>query len=123
MFSQRNFALTQPDMEGKGGGRYFNLKQKPKYLLVEKRRIRNLLAGYVTIFKIRLGKKPTKSMPCNYCLQEFAPYSNINCLKVSKSRKQILKFSLEPKNEPKYFCISALPLKLVESMKYKYLLY
>ena len=29
-------------------------------------------------------------------------------LKVSKSRKQILKFSFEPKNRIKYFCISAL---------------
>ena len=32
-------------------------------------------------------------------------------LKVSKSRKQILKFSFEPKNEQKYFCISALASK------------
>ena len=31
--------------------------------------------------------------------------------KVSKSRKQILKFSFEPKNEQKYFCISALASK------------
>ena len=29
-------------------------------------------------------------------------------LKASKSRKQILKFSFEPKNERKYFSISAL---------------
>ena len=32
-------------------------------------------------------------------------------LKVSKSRKQILKFSFEPKNERKYFCIFALASK------------
>ena len=32
-------------------------------------------------------------------------------IKVSKSWKQILKFSLEPKNERKYFCISALASK------------
>ena len=32
-------------------------------------------------------------------------------LKVSKSQKQILKFSFEPKNERKYFCISALASK------------
>ena len=32
-------------------------------------------------------------------------------LKVSKSRKQILKFSFEPKNERKYLCISALASK------------
>ena len=31
-------------------------------------------------------------------------------LKVSKSRKQILKFSFEPKIERKYFCISVLAL-------------
>ena len=31
-------------------------------------------------------------------------------LKVSKSQKQILKFSFEPKSEQKYFCISALAL-------------
>ena len=27
---------------------------------------------------------------------------------ISKSQKQIIKFSFEPKNEQKYFCISAL---------------
>ena len=32
-------------------------------------------------------------------------------VKVSKSRKQILKFSFEPKNERKYFCIPALASK------------
>ena len=32
-------------------------------------------------------------------------------LKVSKSQKQILKFSFEPKNKQKYFCISALASK------------
>ena len=32
-------------------------------------------------------------------------------LKVSKSRKQILKSSFEPKNERKYFCISSLASK------------
>jgi hypothetical protein len=32
-------------------------------------------------------------------------------LKVGKSRKQILKFSFEPKNEQKYFCIFALASK------------
>ena len=31
----------------------------------------------------------------------------LTLLKVSQSRKQILKFSFEPKNEQKYFCISA----------------
>ena len=31
-------------------------------------------------------------------------------LKVSKFRKQILKFSFAPKKERKYFCISALAL-------------
>ena len=31
-------------------------------------------------------------------------------LKVSKSQKQIIKFSFEQKNERKYFCISALAL-------------
>ena len=40
-------------------------------------------------------------------------------LKVSKSRKQVLKFSFEPKNEQKYFCIFALtsknPKKVVET--------
>ena len=33
-------------------------------------------------------------------------------LKVSKSQKQILKFSFEPKNEQKYFCISAVASKM-----------
>ena len=40
-------------------------------------------------------------------------------LKVSLSRKQILNFSFEPKNEQKYFCISALASKMVESRRYK----
>jgi hypothetical protein len=34
----------------------------------------------------------------------------ISSLKVSKSRKQILKFSFEPKIKRKYFCIPALAL-------------
>ena len=34
----------------------------------------------------------------------------VSILKVNYSRKQILKFSLEPKIEQKYFCISALAL-------------
>ena len=33
-------------------------------------------------------------------------------LKVSKFRKQDLKFSFEPKTEPKYFCISALAVQM-----------
>ena len=33
-------------------------------------------------------------------------------IKVSQSRKQILKFSFEPKTERKYFCISALASKI-----------
>ena len=33
-------------------------------------------------------------------------------LKVSKSQMQILKFSFEPKNEQKYFCIFALASKI-----------
>ena len=44
---------------------------------------------------------------------KFLKMSGISgwALKVSKSRKQILKFSFEPKNEQKYFCISALASK------------
>ena len=38
-------------------------------------------------------------------------------LKVSLSRKQILKFSFEPKTERKYFCISALASKMGEIKK------
>ena len=38
-------------------------------------------------------------------------------LKVSKSRNQILKFSFEPKNERKYFCISALAYKKRSNQK------
>ena len=38
-------------------------------------------------------------------------------LKVSKSRKQILKFSLEPINERKYFCISPLATKKRSNQK------
>ena len=38
-------------------------------------------------------------------------------LKVSKSRKQILKFSFAPKNERKYFCISALAYKKRSNQK------
>ena len=37
--------------------------------------------------------------------------TQLTILKVSKSRKKILNFSFEPKNEKKYFCISALALK------------
>ena len=40
-----------------------------------------------------------------------------NRVKVSKSRKQILKFSFEPKNEQKYFCISALVSKKRSNQK------
>ena len=43
-------------------------------------------------------------------------------LKVSKSPKQIVKFSFEPKNERKYFCISALASK-IENKKNKGTLY
>ena len=39
-------------------------------------------------------------------------------IKVSKSRKQILKFSFEPKNN--VFLFLPQPLKVVESRKYKY---
>ena len=38
-------------------------------------------------------------------------------LKVSKSRKQILKFSFEPENERIYFCISALAYKKRSNQK------
>ena len=38
-------------------------------------------------------------------------------IKVSKSRKQILKFSFELKNERKYFCISALASKMGQIIK------
>ena len=37
--------------------------------------------------------------------------------KVGKSRKQILKFSFEPKNEQKHFCISALAYKKWSNQK------
>ena len=37
--------------------------------------------------------------------------------KASKSRKQILKFSFEPKVEQKYFCISALASKIGQIIK------
>ena len=40
-------------------------------------------------------------------------------LKVSKSQKQILKFSFEPKNERKYFCTSALASKKRSNQKHK----
>ena len=42
---------------------------------------------------------------------------SIISLKVSKSRKQILKFSFEPKNQRKYFCISALAYKKRSNQK------
>ena len=38
---------------------------------------------------------------------QFWHYSLVSQIKVSKSQKQILKFAFEPKNERKYFCISA----------------
>ena len=38
-------------------------------------------------------------------------------MKVSKSRKQFLKFSFEPKNEQKYFCTSALASKKRSNQK------
>ena len=37
--------------------------------------------------------------------------NSLRKLKVSKSQKQILNFSFEPKNELKYFCITALASK------------
>ena len=72
----KEFRTYSAGYGGQRGREVLQFKTKT-YLLVEKRRIRNLLAGYVTIFKIRLGKKPTKSMPCNYCLQKFAPYQGV----------------------------------------------
>ena len=49
---------------------------------------------------------------CQVCSSIMAlggvPKPSLPKLKVIKSRKQILKFSFEPKNERKYFCISAL---------------
>ena len=44
-------------------------------------------------------------------------------LKVSKSRKQILKFSFAPKNNRKCFCISALASKKRSNQKHKGTLY
>ena len=44
-------------------------------------------------------------------------------VKVSKFRKQILKFSFAPKNERKYFCISALASKKRSNQKDKGTLY
>ena len=44
-------------------------------------------------------------------------YQATNDVKVSKSRDQILKFSFEPKNERKYFCISALASKMGQIIK------
>ena len=41
-------------------------------------------------------------------------------IKVSKSQKQILKFSFEPENERKYFCISALASKVGQIQRYTY---
>ena len=38
-------------------------------------------------------------------------------LKVSRSQKQILKFSFEPKNERFYFCISGLASKMSQLEK------
>ena len=44
----------------------------------------------------------------NELIKKWLLSLNLKNLKVSKSQKQILKFSFEPKNERKYFCISAL---------------
>ena len=44
----------------------------------------------------------------------------VSCIcfvKVSKSQKKILIFSFEPKNEQKYFCISALAYKKRSNQK------
>ena len=41
----------------------------------------------------------------------------VKVLKVSKSRKQILKLSFEPKTERKYFCISARVSKMCQILK------
>ena len=41
----------------------------------------------------------------------------ISSIKISKSRKQILKFSFEPKNEQKYFCMSDLAYKRRSNQK------
>jgi hypothetical protein len=57
-----------------------------------------------------------------WCLQ-FSQKMNENnstwgtIVKVSKSWKQILKFSFEPKKEQKYFCISALASKMGQIIK------
>ena len=49
-------------------------------------------------------------------LQGNGDGQSVTLLKVSKSRKQILKFSFEPKNKRKYFCISALASKHQENI-------
>ena len=51
--------------------------------------------------KLDLTKKQ-EMMMLMLCSDVWVP------LKVSKSRKQTLKFSFEPKNKQTYFCISAL---------------
>ena len=52
----------------------------------------------------------TLQLSCSYVVRDFVLFVKQK-LKVIKSRKQILKFSFEPKNEQKYFCISALASK------------
>ena len=50
-------------------------------------------------------------------LQGNGDGQSVTLLKVSKSRMQILKFSFEPKNKGKYFCIFALASKVGQIKK------
>ena len=58
----------------------------------------------------RIFEKKCVLFGLNVFFTNFQPKKNPDVLKVRQSRKQILKFSFEPKIEQKYFSISALGL-------------
>ena len=89
-----------------------------KYVVTQKE-VKSLFCFPAKVFDEMTGAHVKKFwqlvMKNSYDYPEIYKFTNV--LKVSKSRKQILKFSLEPKNERKYFCISDLVYKKRSNQK------
>ena len=67
----------------------------------------SLTQGFFSIFSLCMSLKSWK----------IKRNESFLAAKVSKSQKQILKFSFEPKTEQKYFCIFALASKMGQIKK------
>ena len=70
----------------------------------------NMQSNGEAVNKVSIAIWIVKFLRVGYKIVSFF-FSKINILKVSKSQKQISKFSFEPKTEQKYSCIPALASK------------